>query len=80
MRLSKDERDTLRALSERIDAHVAERGGNARLVGGRQPGNIVVSYGPGRGEFQTISRTQAEEYVAWLDDGNVGGPWEAGIR
>lgn len=74
------DRELLKALSARIDEHVAKQDGNSRLAGGRNAGNLVVSYGPGRGDFQSISGKQAEEYLAWLDAGNVGGPWQAGIR
>lgn len=42
--------------------------------------SILVVYGNGRGDFQTLSFQQARDYLRCLRDGDEGPPWKLGIR
>lgn len=75
------DRAALRELCDRIDAILRDEDGEesvtgARLAGGRNTGRIVVTYGYLRGSFQSIGHDEAVAYLAWLEAGNAGGPWE----
>ena len=79
------ERATLRDLCDRIDAILRDEDGEesvtgARLAGGRNAGLIVVTYGYLRGSFQSIGYDEAAAYLAWLEAGNAGGPWQMPTR
>lgn len=84
--MTAEERPTMiqrRALAAAITALIRpsdageddERGATAK-----RDTSILVVYGHGRGDFQTLSFRQACDYRRCLEDGGEGAPWQLGIR
>lgn len=73
---------TPKEIAARISAHlrpaVVEDGEDPATYAAWKPRSkyVLVVYGLRQGDFQSISEREAVEYLAWLDAGNKGAPWE----
>lgn len=69
-------------LARRIDRLLREpdTGNDSPTYAEARSGKILVQFSPARGGFQWLSPDEARRYLTWLEDGNQGAPYEAGIR
>lgn len=78
--MSAAERRAVRDLVERLDALLkAQVGGDRDWWARHRAHRVTVVYGPKLGAFQTLSVEQARDYLALLEGGQVGAPWQLGI-